>query len=225
MTDKHMQLLRLMHLVSPSLPTGAYAYSQGLEWAIADGWIQDGPSLRVWLADLLQHTVAYVDIPLLSRMHAACRYRNDTALAIWCNQLLALRETHELRLEEKTRGRAMLKLLEGLHVQLSITMQTIIADSQLAGYAMAAAHWNIELCDAATGYVWSWLENQVLTGIKTIPLGQTEGHQMLHSLGPDVIDAVAHGLRLHDDSIGASSPALAIASSCHETQYTRLYRS
>jgi urease accessory protein len=37
--------------------------------------------------------------------------------------------------------------------------------------------------------------------------------------------AVDEGFSLADDEIGASSPALAIASSAHETQYTRLFRS
>ena len=36
---------------------------------------------------------------------------------------------------------------------------------------------------------------------------------------------VATGLALPDDDIGASAPALAIASGAHETQYTRLFRS
>ena len=29
-----MALVRLMQLVSPALPVGAYTYSQGLEWAV-----------------------------------------------------------------------------------------------------------------------------------------------------------------------------------------------
>jgi urease accessory protein len=36
---------------------------------------------------------------------------------------------------------------------------------------------------------------------------------------------VGKALSIGDDEIGASSPALAIASARHETQYTRLFRS
>jgi urease accessory protein len=37
--------------------------------------------------------------------------------------------------------------------------------------------------------------------------------------------AVQIALSLDDDDIGASAPALAIASGLHESQYTRLFRS
>jgi urease accessory protein len=225
MPDGHPSLLRLMHLVSPSLPTGAFAYSQGLEWAIDAGWVHDGPDLQLWLADLIRHSITYVDIPLLCRMYVACRDRRETELAGWCKHLLALRESHELRMEERNRGRAMVKLLEGLHVPFSAGEKTIIANCQLAGFAMAAAHWDIPLSVTASGYVWSWLENQVIAGIKIIPLGQTEGHRILIKLDYTIMEAVEQGMRIKDNDIGASSPALAIACSLHETQYTRLYRS
>lgn len=225
MVKKHLHLLRLLHLASPSLPTGAFAYSQGLEWAIAAGWLHDAASLETWLADLLRNSLAHVDIPLLGRMYKACRERNASDLAHWCEQLLALRETHELRMEEKNRGRAMAALLEGLKVPLSAGEKAIVAQSQLAGFALAAARWNIPLPEAAAGYAWSWMENQVLAGIKAIPLGQTEGHRILLQIDETVMAAVVLGLGMEEDAIGASSPALAIASSLHETQYTRLFRS
>jgi urease accessory protein len=225
MAEQHLPLLRLLHLASPSLPTGAFAYSQGLEWAIAAGWVRDAASLEAWLADLLGHSLARVEIPLLARMVAAGREHNASDLARWCDLLLALRETSELRLEEKNRGRAMACLLEGLEVPLSPEEKAIVAQSQLAGFALAAARWEIPLPEAAAGYAWSWLENSVLTGIKTIPLGQTEGHRILLHMDEPVAAAVALGSTLEEDAIGAASPALAIASSLHETQYTRLYRS
>jgi urease accessory protein len=73
--------------------------------------------------------------------------------------------------------------------------------------------------------VWSWLENLVLSAVKIIPLGQTQGQKILHQMTPLIPAAVAQGLQVVDDDIGAASPALAIASSRHETQYTRLFRS
>ena len=45
-------LLRLCHLVSPALPVGAYAYSQGLEYAVQAGWVSDEASTFDWLQGL-----------------------------------------------------------------------------------------------------------------------------------------------------------------------------
>ncbi|MCG8036223.1 MAG: urease accessory protein UreF, partial [Candidatus Thiodiazotropha taylori] len=77
----------------------------------------------------------------------------------------------------------------------------------------------------AEGYLWSWLENMTLAGVKIIPLGQMAGQRILQACIEQIPDLVRTGLSLHDEEIGLSSPAQAIASSLHETQYTRIYRS
>jgi urease accessory protein len=61
-TDGALPLLRLMQLVSPSLPVGAFAYSQGIEWAVEAGWIRTGPDLEGWLSDQLHQSLARVDL-------------------------------------------------------------------------------------------------------------------------------------------------------------------
>jgi len=75
------------------------------------------------------------------------------------------------------------------------------------------------------GYTWSWLENTVAVAIKLVPLGQTEGQSLLYQFSAEINAAIEHASVLEDDAIGASTPALAIASSLHETQYSRLFRS
>ncbi|VAW93901.1 Urease accessory protein UreF, partial [hydrothermal vent metagenome] len=90
---------------------------------------------------------------------------------------------------------------------------------------LAAQRWQISLEDLLVGYTWSWLENAVAAAIKLVPLGQTEGQSLLYRFSAEINTAVEHALALNDDAIGASTPALAIASSLHETQYSRLFRS
>jgi urease accessory protein len=46
-------LLRLLQLSSPSLPIGAYTYSQGLEAAIEAGGITGESSARSWITESL----------------------------------------------------------------------------------------------------------------------------------------------------------------------------
>ena len=50
MTDP--ALLRLLTWLSPAFPTGGFAYSQGLEWAVEAGDVTDRDSLREWLRDV-----------------------------------------------------------------------------------------------------------------------------------------------------------------------------
>lgn len=224
MNERHC-LIRLLHLASPSLPTGAYSYSHGLEWAVEAGWVRDQKGLNNWLSELARLSMGSVDIPLLARMYAAVRDVSPDTLDTWCSLLLTCRETSELRDEERTRGRALTSLLQGLGLAGVEIFRPSLLKSQLAGFALAAVKWKIPLPDAALGYTWSWLENQVLAAMKIIPLGQTEGQQLLLELTPLIIETVNRGLELEDQAIGAAALGLALASCLHETQYTRLYSS
>jgi len=222
---KSEPLLRLLQLVSPTLPTGAFSYSQGLEWAVEADWVHNGPTLYNWLNDLAQQSMAFVDIPILRRMYDAIQKERFSALEQYCSMLLACRETAELRREEGTRGRALATLLQSLDVTGANRWDQLIRQSQLAGFALAAVRWEITLRDAALGYTWSWLENQIIAGVKIIPLGQTEGQRLLLRLSADIALTVDLGLRLKDEEIGSANQAFALACSQHENQYTRLYRS
>lgn len=220
-----LALLRLLHLVSPTLPIGSFTYSQGIEWAVECGWIKTADDLENWLENLLHTGMAYLDLPILQRLYAAVEQQDRDLLQYWISYLNASRETGELLQEEKNRGRALTDLLIALEIPQAATWKPQLAQNQAAAFAFAAVHWRIPLQQAAYGYVWSWLENLVLAAVKIIPLGQTQGQKILHSMTPLLPAVVQAGLAVGDEDIGASSPALAIASSRHETQYTRLFRS
>jgi urease accessory protein len=92
-------------------------------------------------------------------------------------------------------------------------------------WAVAASRLQLSILEGVTGYLWSFVENQVMVLIKTIPLGQIQAQRVLHRLGPRV-DAVAQAaLQLSPRQWSSAAPGLAIASMRHETQYSRLFRS
>lgn len=225
MVTTDLSLIRLLHLASPSLPVGGFTYSQGLEWAVEAGWVRTAADLEAWVGDLLGHSLARVDLPVLARLHVAARGGDRTAMAGWIDRLIAARESAELRQEEANRGRALAELLIAWGLPGARDWRALLARSQAAGLAYAAAAWGIAARPLAAGYAWSWAEALVLTGVKCVPLGQTQGQQVLARLATLIPPAVDSGLGLSDAAIGASSVALAIASSAHETQYTRLFRS
>ncbi|MFZ1539701.1 MAG: urease accessory UreF family protein, partial [Chromatiaceae bacterium] len=111
-----LALIRLLQLCSPNLPIGGFGFSQGIEWAVAAGWIHDQASLGDWLRDLAATNLAYVEIPLLARLHRAIEAGDAQALDQGCQWLLANRETSELRDEERHRGRALATLLVDLEL-------------------------------------------------------------------------------------------------------------
>lgn len=216
--------LRLWQLISPTLPVGAYAYSTGLEYAVECGWVKNESEATEWICGQLQHNLATLDVPVLSRLYMAWQENDIQQVIYWNRFLLAARESKELRDEDCHLGSALALLLPELGISIN---PDVMAGP--VGYAtlfsLGASHWQIPVTDMAQGYLWAWAENQVAAAIKLIPLGQTAGQRIMSSMVDIVPAAVSHAATLEEDDIGAIAPAVAIASAKHETQYSRLFRS
>jgi urease accessory protein len=221
--DPHA-LLRLCHLVSPALPVGAYAYSQGLEYAVHAGWVHDEASTLDWLQGVSSGSLGTLDLPILERLHRAWQHCDLAQVRHWNAQLIAARETAELRAQELHLGRALARVL----VELELTeagewIEPAAAFATL--FSLAAVRWHIDARDAMSGYLWAWSENQVLAAVKLVPLGQSAGQRLLHQLTAAMSAIVERALLLDDQSIGVSVVSQTLASALHETQYSRLFRS
>ena len=64
-----------------------------------------------------------------------------------------------------------------------------------------------------------------MAALKTVPLGQTAGQRLLLALRAGIEDCAARAQDIADEDLGTQSPMLAILSSHHESQYSRLFRS
>jgi len=220
-TSTERPLARLLQLASPVLPVGAYSYSQGLEAAIEAGIVHDAASAERWIGDVLGYSLARMEGPVLLRLCAAWRADDAAAAARWNSLFLAARETAELRAETAQMGYSLAKLLP----ELGLTRIPLAEPSFPAAFAFAVAAWKIDPHEALVAYLWSWIENQVLAAVKAVPLGQTDGQRLLLSLGGRLEEIASCAARLDDDSLGNFAPGLAVLSSWHETQYSRLFRS
>ncbi len=222
--DTSLALLRLMYLVSPALPVGAYAYSQGQEYAVDACWLKDGVALQAWLGDVMRYGLGRLDVPVLKRLYIAWTDGDDAQVNQWNDFLFASRETRELLLEDEQLGLALGRVLETHGI--SEYKNNIKASPSFATlFALAASRWGISVADMQKGYVWAWLENQVSVAAKTVPLGQTQAQKLLMQLMPLIPEIIDKSSTLQDDDIGGSLPGLALASSLHERQYSRLFRS
>jgi urease accessory protein len=220
-----LTLLRLLQLASPALPVGAYAYSQGLESAVAAGWVHDAASLQAWIEEQLAHGFARTDLPMLARLYAAALGVDDAAMQRCSRQLIALRETRELVADDCDRGRALARLLRDLGIAVAAPWAERTDVPYAATLALAAVAWRVPLAETAQVHAWGWLENQVIAGVKLIPLGQVAGQRLLFDLAQRIPALCEQALACGDDEIGGMLPIVALASSLHETQYTRLFRS
>jgi len=215
-TDRSASLLRLLQLASPTLPVGAYSYSQGLEAAIDAGVVIDAASAEQWIGDVMQLSIARMEAPVLSRMIG-----RPSDIETLNSSFLASRETAELRAETVQMGYSLNRLLPSL----GLKALTFAEPSFPAAFAAAVNAWQIDSHQALQAYLWSWLENQVMAAVKAVPLGQTNGQRMLLSLADRIPEVVSGAVAMRDEDIGSFAPGFAILSSKHETQYSRLFRS
>lgn len=222
-TTTETSLLRLLQLSSVSLPVGGYAFSQGMEYAIDQGWVKRKSDVADWISLQMHQSVARVDLPSL-RLCMQAAEQGDTARLFELNDLLlACRETKELRLNDTAMGEALARLMRSLDIPTPFERLEDISFVTL--FAIAATHWAISFDVAALGFTWSWLENQIAAATKLVPLGQTQAQELLGELQPNISEAIAASRTIEEDRIGAGLPAIAIASARHETQYSRLFRS
>jgi urease accessory protein len=217
-----------MQLVSPSLPVGAYAYSQGLEKAIEWRWVFDEKTVHNWVLGTLSQSVMRLDVPILVRLFYAWEADDFESVKHWNAILVASRETSELRMEERHLGQALTRLLPSLDilgVQQLLQRYPNVTPSYSMAFSCAGMSWGIDAKDLAMGYCWSWAENQILSALKLMSLGQTAGQKILFSLGETIENELPDALKLPDERITGGLPGLACASAAHETQFSRLFRS
>jgi urease accessory protein len=222
-TTTDANLLRLLQLSSVSLPVGGFSFSQGLEYAIEAGWVTNAEQTSEWLSVQLHESIARIDLPILAGAMEALQKDDLSAWQHWNDIALANRETKELRLTDAAMGEALKRLLNTLSIVVPASSQKDV--SFVALFAVAAAHWDMAFDLAAYGFVWSWLENQVAAATKLVPLGQTQAQLLLGEIQQHIPAAIEFSATLDETTLGGSLQALAIASSLHETQYTRLFRS
>ena len=227
-----LPLIRLLQLASPALPVGAYTYSQGLEWAVESGRIVGEESAARWIGDLLVAGDGRLEAPLLASQLRCWANHDLDEIKRLDGDFLASRESAELRAETLQMGyslkRLVSELAEGADPQLA-PLRELLADwPQVAlptVWSGIAAAWGIDPLDALGGYLWSWAENQVMAALKAVPLGQSAGQRLLAELGARIPAVAQSALQLREEQWANLTPAYAICSARHETQYSRLFRS
>ena len=228
MTLSTTSLLHLLQLCSPSLPVGAYSYSQGLEAAMESGAVSDEISARAWIFSMLDEVVSQFEAPVTCRLISAFTASDATAVQHWTEVFIASRDSAEFRAETLQMGYSLGKLLAELRKEDTGMLALLNALPEVpfpTALAAAAVSLQVPAEEALLGMLFSWAENQVLACVKSVPLGQVAGQRMLLSLRPQLEQAARKAAQLSDDELSNWSPGLSMLSMQHEVQYSRLYRS
>ncbi len=221
-------LLQLMWLASPALPVGAFSYSEGLEAAVESARVRDADGVAGWLLDQLHLSLVRSELPVVVDALAAWR-RDDLAAVTALNDwVTTTRETHELCRQTQQTGRSLadwLRQRAAGDARVAALAALSPAPTWPVAFALAAAQTEASAEEAALSFAFGWAENQVQAAVKAVPLGQSAGQRVLAALVAELPGAVEQALQQAPGERQAFTPMLAILSSQHEAQYSRLFRS
>ena len=218
-------LIKLLTWLSPSFPTGGYAHSHGLEWAVETGDVRDEGSLRAWLDDVLRHGAGWSDAIL---MRHAWRADDTDTLAEVAELAIAAQVGQERRAETLGQGGAFALAARvweptGLLGALMDRVGPTGIAYPVAVGALARAH-EVSEDAAALGLLHAFTANLVSAAVRLVPLGQTAGLRVLAGLEPALHDVAAATRTAGLDEIGGACFRSDIAAMRHETQHVRLFR-
>ncbi len=216
-------LPRLLTWLSPAFPTGGFAYSHGVEWAVESGAIVDRAQLADWLKALLLHGSLWSDAILLRH---AWQAQDERQLRLLADQGAACASSLERQHETVTQGAAFSRAI-AVWGQLPACLRGIEAVDRwplpvVIGATLRLGGIGEEEACLAAGH--ASLTNLVSAAVRLIPLGQTDGLRCLAALEPALLEMTRRSAGASLDSLGGCCLTSDIAAMRHETQTTRLFR-
>ena len=170
-----------MAWLSPSYPIGAFSYSSGIEWAVEAGDIADAATLRRWLEVVIGEGGGFCDAVFFVHAYRAVACNDDTALRAVAELAAAFSPSKERHLETTAQGRAFLDTRvwrgrRGRSIDCSAVWDGAVALPVAVGVA-SAGH-GIAIAPALQAYLHAMTANVISTGMRLVPLGQTDGQRV-----------------------------------------------
>ena len=209
-------VLTLAQWLSPAFPVGAFAYSHGLEWAIAEGAVADAATLGDWLADVIAHGSGRSDAILLAAAHRAA----------------SAAELHEIagaaRAFAPSRERLAETVLQGAAFCAAVRAVWRLDLPDLpypVALGRACRLRRLPLPLAAAMALHAFAANLVSAAVRAVPLGQTEGQACVAALAPLCCAVAGRAIAEGLDELSGTAFLSDVASMRHETQPVRIFRS
>ena len=205
-------VLTLAQWFSPAFPVGAFAYSHGLEQAIADEDVIDPATLQTWIEDVLNFGAGRSDALFIA---AAYHATPDDLQAINA-RARAFTSSKERRMETDLLGEAFGRIASSLSGDDISGLCYPVA----VGKAAQLASLPLELTTSM--YLHAFVSSLVSVGQRLVPIGQTDGQTIIQTLAPTCQKIASKGGSL--DDLSSTAFASDIAAMRHETLNSRVFR-
>ncbi|MEH6717610.1 MAG: urease accessory protein UreF [Aurantimonas endophytica] len=235
-TSARPWLPQLLTLFSPAFPIGGFAWSHGLESAVAEGVVTNGDGVADWVALLLDRGSGWNDLVLMAEAFHAAAAGDQERLASVAELAVALAGSAERRAETLALGAAFTEASAhwageggGPGAETQASLSAVTAPYGSLPYPIAAgrlaAMAGLPLADTLIAYAHGFAASLVSAAVRLVPLPQSVAVQVLHGLEPAIAGAAERAKRATLDDLGSSALGSDIAAMRHETLHTRLFRS
>lgn len=211
--DSGTGLLALVQWLSPAFPTGAYAYSHGLEFEIAAGRVTSAAGLADWLGQVLTYGAGMQDAILLAQALEA-----DADLDALAGLARALAPSAERLQETMEQGTAFALATSAM------TGLDLPARPMPVAVGQAARSLGLPKPQVVALYLHAFAANLVSVAVRFVPLGQTEGQAVLAGLHVLIQGLATSAAEATLDDITTSTLRADLAAMGHETMTTRIFR-
>ena len=216
--------LLLATWLSPSFPVGGFSYSHGLETVIADRTLADATALEGWIGLLMARGSAWSDAVVLTEAWQAASELDEARLACVVELAEAMAPSRERQLETLNLGAAFLRAVLAGWPHDGFRNLAEKSAYPVAVGAVAAVH-RVPLGPTLAAFLNNFAANLVSVAVRLVPLGQTEGLEVLGRLQPVALEIAERAVTTSLDQLGSAAILSDIASARHETLYSRIFRS
>ncbi len=221
-----MQTARLLHLLDSALPTGAFAYSYGLESCLALGLISSEADLRQHLYATLQQA-ASLELPFASACFAVT---DDAALHPLVEEYDALLLIPALHRASAAQGRSWLKLLTTFYPAAGLDeLRAWFVANDLPPHftlvcALSLRRAGFALADVRLLLLHTVLRDQVSAAIRLGFLGPLAGHRLQHAFYAVFDHLLATTADRSYTQATRAGFLLEVAQVLHDDLYSRLFQ-
>lgn len=222
----------LLQINDALFPIGGYSHSYGLETYIQKELLADETQAESYVKKKITQNLLYNDLFYCRLAWEAAKEGDMHALEELEEILEAGKVPVEIRDASRKLGSRFVKTLQMSEIpyetsafRLYIDMRKGKTINHVIAYSVFCASIGIDLEECLEHFLYAQTSAMVTNCVKTIPLSQTKGQQILVSCYLCMEQAVEQVQKLPMELLGAGAPGFDIRCMQHEGLYSRIYMS
>ncbi len=228
--DKNIFIL--LQINDSLFPIGAYSHSYGLETYIQKNLVNDMDSAYEYLESNLKNNFLYTELLSIYLAYDYANKNNIKKLINLDNILNSSKSPKEIRLASQRLGSRFIKTIISTGIKYKnnnfidyVKESENLLPTHTVAYGVFCQSVGIDIRKSIEAFLYSYTSQTITNCVKTIPLSQTEGQQLLYK-SYEIFNEILNILpKLTIEDLCLSTPGFDIRCMQHETLYSRLYMS